>query len=141
MALFLAVRSFRSPSLVFLLQTPGSVALYVIMLLAWSYRSDEMKRLFLANFRDIRSYWKMAVMGLLQLAAPYMLFMSALGVLNPTVGGVFYIAATPWVTILLERLPFIRVSTTSLNLEVGCDKIIEVFNDSELGCMIQPLLF
>ena len=103
-----AVRSYKSPSLVFLLRTPGTVVLYIVLLVFWSVRSDEMKRMFLNNFKNVRCYWKLAVMGLVQLAAPYMLFMRGLKVLNPTVGGVF-MAAAPWTTILLERLPFIRV--------------------------------
>ena len=117
MAIHFSIKSYRFPSLVFLLRTPGSIALYVLMILVWSYRSDEMKRTFLTNFKNIRNYWKLAVMGLVQLAAPYMLFMQGLKVLSPTVGGVF-MAAAPWATILLERLPFVRVSVSCLLLEV-----------------------
>ena len=47
-------------------------------------------------------------MGFVQLFAPYVLFMQGLKVLNPTVGGVF-MAAAPWLTVLLERFPFIQV--------------------------------
>lgn len=48
-------------------------------------------------------------MGFVQLAAPYILFMYGLKVLNPITAGVFMTAA-PWFSILLERLPCGRVS-------------------------------
>ena len=109
MAIHFAVQSYKSPSLVFLLRTPGTVALYVVFMVFLSSRDSEVKEIFRQNFRTVRNYWKFAVMGLVQLAAPYMLFMYGLKVLNPTTGGVF-MAAAPWLSILLERLPFVRVS-------------------------------
>ena len=111
-AIYFAVHSYRSPSLVFLLRTPGSVALYAVLMIFLSSRDSEIKQTFYNNFRNVRNYWKFAVMGLVQLAAPYMLFMYALRVLNPTTAGV-YMAAAPWISILLERLPFVRVSAFS----------------------------
>lgn len=106
-AIYFAVHSYRSPSLVFLLRTPGSVALYAVFMIFLSSRDSEIKQTFYNNFKNVRNYWKFAVMGLVQLAAPYMLFMYAVRVLNPTTAGV-YMAAAPWISILLERLPFVR---------------------------------
>lgn len=101
--------SYNSPSLVFLLRTPGTVFLYVCLLIFVARRDTELKHTFLNNLRNIHNYWKSAVMGFLQLAAPYLLFMYGLKVMSPTAGGVF-MAAAPWTTVMLERLPFIRVS-------------------------------
>ena len=107
--MYFAVQSYHSPSLVFLLRTPGTVALYVSFMMFLSFRNSENKETFHNNFRTARNYWKFAVMGFVQLAAPYILFMYGLKVLNPTAGGV-YMTAAPWLSILLERLPFVRVS-------------------------------
>ena len=109
MAIHFAVQCYKSPSLVFLLRTPGTVALYVVFMIFLSSRDSEDKEVFHNNFRNAKNYWKYGVMGFLQLAAPYLLFMYGLKVLNPTTGGVF-MAAAPWMSILLERLPFVRVS-------------------------------
>lgn len=106
-AIHFAVHSYKSPSLVFLLRTPGTVALYFVFMVFLSSRDSEAKEIFLNNFRTAKNYWKFVVMGFVQLAAPYMLFMYGLKVLNPTTGGVF-MAAAPWLSILLERLPFVR---------------------------------
>lgn len=108
-AIYFAVDSYKSPSLVFLLRTPGTVALYAVFVMFLSLRDSELKETFYNNFRTIRNYWKFAVMGLVQLACPYMLFTYALQVLEPTTAGV-YMAAAPWLSILLERLLFVRVS-------------------------------
>lgn len=109
MAIYFAAHSYKSPSLVFLLRTPGAIALYAIFMIFLSTRDSEIKETFYNNYRTVRNYWKFAVMGFVQLAAPYMLFMYALQVLNPTTAGV-YMAAAPWFSILLERLPFVRIS-------------------------------
>lgn len=109
MVIHFAVHSYKSPSLVFLLRTPGTVALYVVFMIFLSTRDSEHKEIFHNNFRTVKNYWKSAVMGFVQLFAPYMLFMYGLKVLNPTTGGVF-MAAAPWLSVLLERLPFVRVS-------------------------------
>lgn len=114
-AIYFAVRTYESPSLVFLLRTPGTVALYVVFMIFLSTRDSEHKEIFHSNFRTTKNYWKYAVMGFVQLAAPYMLFMYGLKVLNPTTGGVF-MAAAPWLSILLERLPFVRVSNSFIFL-------------------------
>ena len=107
--IYFAVHSYKSPSLVFLLRTPGSIALYTVFMIFLSSRDSEIKETFYRNFRTVGNYWKFAVMSLVQLALPYLLFMYALQVLNPTTAGV-YMAAAPWISILLERLPFVRVS-------------------------------
>jgi len=112
-AIHFAVHSYKSPSLVFLLRTPGTVALYFVFMVFLSSRDSEGKEIFRNNFRTAKNYWRFAVMGFVQLAAPYMLFMYGLKVLNPSTGGVF-MAAAPWLSILLERLPFLRVSSLSL---------------------------
>lgn len=114
-ALYFAVHSYKSPSLVFLLRTPGAIGLYAVVMVFLSRRDSEIKEIFYDNCRAVRSYWKFAVMGFVQLAAPYILFTYALQVLNPTTAGV-YMAAAPWFSILLERLPFVRVSYILLSL-------------------------
>lgn len=114
-ALYFAVHSYKSPSLVFLLRTPGAIGLYAVFMVFLSRRDSEIKEMFYDNCRGVRSYWKFAVMGFVQLAAPYILFTYALRVLNPTTAGV-YMAAAPWFSILLERLPFVRVSYILLSL-------------------------
>jgi len=86
------------------------VALYFVFMVFLSSRDSENMEIFRNNFRTAKNYWKFAVMGLLQLAAPYMLFMYGLKVLNPTTGGVV-MASAPWLSIVLERLPFFRVSS------------------------------
>ena len=113
-AIYFAVHSYKSPSLVFLLRTPGAIALYAIFMIFLSMRDSEIKEIFYDNYKTVRNYWKFAVMGFVQLAAPYMLFMYALQVLNPTTAG-SYMAAAPWFSILLERLPFVRVSSVSIS--------------------------
>lgn len=130
MAIHFAVHSYKSPSLVFLLRTPGTVALYFVFMVFLSSRDSEGKEIFRNNFRTAKNYWRFAVMGFVQLAAPYMLFMYGLKVLNPSTGGVF-MAAAPWLSILLERLPFLRtgypVPTSKFAaIAVGCVGIILV---------------
>lgn len=49
-----------------------------------------------------------AVMGLIQLALPYILFTYGLKVLSLTTGGVF-ITSVPLFSIVLERLPCVQV--------------------------------
>lgn len=108
-AIYFALQAYPSPSLVFLLRTPGSLTLYVLLMIYYSSRDSDLKETYSKNLKTLRNYWKFAVMGLIQLAAPYLLFMYGLHVLNPTTGGV-YMAAAPWISVLLERLPFVRVS-------------------------------
>ena len=83
---------------------------FSVFMVFLSTRDSEAKEIFLNNFKTAKNYWKFGVMGFVQLAAPYMLFMYGLKVLNPSTGGVF-MAAAPWLSILLERLPFVRVSS------------------------------
>ena len=109
MVMYFAVHSYQSPSFVFLLRTPGTVVLYIVYMTFLSYMDSEHKENFRNNFRSVRNHWKFAVMGFVQLAAPYVLFMYGLKVLSPTTAGVFMTAA-PWFSLLLERLPCIRVS-------------------------------
>lgn len=106
-AIYFALQAYPSPSLVFLLRTPGSLTLYVLLMIYYSSRDSDLKETYSKNLKTLRNYWKFAVMGLIQLAAPYLLFMYGLHVLNPTTGGV-YMAAAPWISVLLERLPFVR---------------------------------
>lgn len=102
--MYCAVHSYNSPSLVFLLRTPGTVALYIVYMTFLSSTNSEHRENFRNNFKSVRNLWKFAVMGFVQLAAPYILFMYGLKVLNPITAGVFMTAA-PWFSILLERLP------------------------------------
>lgn len=117
MVMYFAVHSYQSPSFVFLLRTPGTVVLYIVYMTFLSYIDSEHKENFRNNFRSVRNHWKFAVMGFVQLAAPYVLFMYGLKVLSPTTAGVFMTAA-PWFSLLLERLPCIwstyQVSTSKL---------------------------
>lgn len=107
--IYFADRSFKSPSLVFLLRTPGTVLLYIFLAIYLASKDGEIKQIFTHNMRNVRNYFKSAIMGFVQLAAPYLLFMYGLKVLSPTAGGVF-MAAAPWLTTLLERFPCIQVS-------------------------------
>jgi len=106
-----ADKSFKSPSLVFLLRTPGTILLYILLAIYLASKDNESKQNFKHNLRTVSNYWKSAIMGFVQLAAPYVLFMYGLKVLSPTAGGVF-MAAAPWFTTIIERLPCIKVSLT-----------------------------
>ncbi|XP_068708054.1 uncharacterized protein [Montipora capricornis] len=108
-AIYFALLSYHSPSLVFLLRTPGSLALYILFMVFRSSRDSDLKQTFSKNLTTWGNYGKFAVMGLIQLAAPYLFFMYGLKVINPTTAGV-YMAAAPWISVLLERLPFVRSS-------------------------------
>ncbi|XP_032219321.1 uncharacterized protein LOC116602188 [Nematostella vectensis] len=106
-AIYFAVHAYRSPSLVFLLRTPGTIFLYLVTVLFLSRRSNGVVQGLRHTSGSISSLWRCAVMGLLHLAAPYLLFMYALKILNPTVAGV-YMAAAPWLSTVIERLPCIQ---------------------------------
>ena len=73
------------------------------------------------------------MMGFVQLAAPYILFTYALQVLNPTTAGV-YMAAAPWFSILLERLPFVRVSYILLSLFSQRSGVVKSLITDSVNC-------
>ncbi|KAK3734996.1 hypothetical protein QZH41_015095 [Actinostola sp. cb2023] len=112
-----ADESYRSPSLVFLLRTPGTILLYVFFTIFLASRSVENKQIFSQNLRNVHTYWKSAIMGFVQLAAPYLLFMYGLKVLSPTVGGVC-MAAAPWMTTILERFPCVKHKSAITPLKI-----------------------
>ncbi|RMX54621.1 hypothetical protein pdam_00014113 [Pocillopora damicornis] len=96
-----------SPALIFVFRTPGAVVLYVGSFVFLSLGSTNNRELLLNNFKIARNYWMFAVMGLIQLALPYILFTYGLKVLSLTTGGVF-ITSVPLFSIVLERLPFVQ---------------------------------
>lgn len=118
-----ADKSYNSPSLVFLLRTPGTIVLYVLFAIFLAFRDTESRHIFLQNLRNVQNYWKSAIMGFVQLAAPYLLFMYGLKVLSPTAGGV-YMAAAPWLTTILERFPCIKVS---ISLLIWLNELVLIF--------------
>lgn len=97
-----------SPALIFVFRTPGAVVLYVGSFVFLSLGSTNNRELLLNNFKIARNYWMFAVMGLIQLALPYILFTYGLKVLSLTTGSVF-ITSVPLFSIVLERLPFVQV--------------------------------
>ena len=105
---YFAVANLNSASLVVSLKCAISLVFFAWTFL-WILASDKdaTSKIF-RNFRDKHTYWKVGLLGLIQGAAPYLLVVYSLQFLPPTLLGVF-MAATPWITIILERLPFIKV--------------------------------
>lgn len=105
------IASYKTPSLLFLLRTPGTLVLFIISVLYLASKEEESKLEILNNFKSSRLYIRAALLGFFQLCGPYMLFMYAMKYLSPTIGAVF-MCATPWATALLEKF-------LSLTVQVG----------------------
>lgn len=106
--MFLAVSNLNSPGLVVALKCGITCVLF---LLSGSYvcSSDAQIRMkVIKNLKTASTYWRLVVIGFLQSAAPYILSVYSLQFLPPTMIGVFMVT-TPWWTMLIERLPFIRM--------------------------------
>ena len=106
--IYYGISSYETPSLLFLLRTPGTVILFVISVLYLASNDEESKLEMLNNFKSSRSYKRAALLGFFQLCGPYMLFMYAMKYLSPTIGAVF-MCATPWSTALLEKFLALQV--------------------------------
>ncbi|XP_065051025.1 uncharacterized protein LOC135680776 [Rhopilema esculentum] len=97
--------------------------------------SGEFRQHITENFKDKHTYWKLTVLGIMQSAAPYLLIIYSLKYLPPTLLGVF-MAATPWFTILLERLPFVKIkSTMSSYVKIGM-----IFGFPSIILIMSPIL-
>ncbi|CAB4018884.1 uncharacterized protein LOC110054732 [Paramuricea clavata] len=108
------ISSYKTPGLLFLLRTPGTVILFLISVLFLASKDEENKLEILNNFKSSRSYKRAALLGFLQLCGPYMLFMYAMKYLSPTLGAVF-MCATPWLTALLQQVVAVTAQRTGAN--------------------------
>ncbi len=106
---YLAVSSLKSAGMVVASKCLISTFFFFGTLIHVSSSNKDTKVQIKRNFKDKHVYWKLPLMGLIQTAAPYLLVVYSLQYLPPTLLGVV-MAATPWLTIMLERLPFVRVS-------------------------------
>lgn len=104
------ISAYNHPSLLFLLRTPGTVALFLISMIYLASREEEVKLEIVNDLKSSRSYKRAALLGFVQLCGPYLLFMYAMKYFSPTLGGVF-MAATPWTTALLEQILGLTVQT------------------------------
>ena len=114
------INAYQSPSLLFLLRTPGTLILFIISVLYLALKDDDRKVEILNNLKSSRLYKRAALLGFFQLCGPYMLFMYAMKYLSPTIGVVF-MCSTPWSTMLLEQCLHITVKVhkhTSHNFRV-----------------------
>ena len=102
-AVHYGILAYKSPSLLFLLRTPGTVGLFLISVFYLASKEEEVKLEIVNDLKTSRAYKRAALLGLIQLCGPYMLLMYAMKYFSPTLGGVF-MAATPWTTTLLEQL-------------------------------------
>ena len=96
------ITAYKTPSLLFLLRTPGTLILFFISVLYLASKDEESKLEIVNNFKSSKSYKRAAVLGFFQLSGPYMLLMYAMKYLSPTIGAVF-MCAMPWSTLLLEK--------------------------------------
>lgn len=109
---YFAVSNLDSPGLVVAWKSAISLVFFSIMFLTLYVTDDAVKLQLSSNVRSRSTYWKLPLIGLIQAAAPYLLAVYSLKYLPPTLLSVF-MAATPWFTILLERLPFVKVNKRS----------------------------
>lgn len=105
---YLAVSNLDSTGLVVAWKSGISLVFFTIMLVTFYFNDGEMRLQIYDNLISRSTYWKLPLIGLMQAAAPYLLIVYSLQYLPPTLIGVF-MAATPWFTIILERLPFVKV--------------------------------
>ena len=105
---YLAVSNLDSSGLVVAWKSAITLVFFAAMLVALYCTDGELRMQFMANFKSRDTYWKLPLVGLLQTAAPYLLVVYSLKCLPPTLVGVF-MTATPWFTIIFERLPFVKV--------------------------------
>ena len=105
---YFAVSNLDSSGLVVAWKSAISFVFFVIMLMTLYNTDGELKLQISDNFKSKSTYWKLPLIGLLQAAAPYLLVVYSLKYLPPTLLSVF-MTATPWFTIILERLPFVKV--------------------------------
>ncbi len=109
---YFAVSNLNSAGLVVSCKSVTSLTLFIGTLMFAFFSNHDEKAQIKRNFQDKHVYWKVPLMGLMQTAAPYLLVVYSLRYLPPTLLGVF-MAVTPWFTILLERLQFVKVSNHS----------------------------
>lgn len=109
-AVHYGITAYKSPSLLFLLRTPGTIALFVISVLYLASKNEEVKLEIVNDLKNSRSYKRAALLGFTQLCAPYLLFMYAMKYFSPSFGAVF-MAATPWTTVLLEQVLVLTTQT------------------------------
>lgn len=95
--------SYKVPSLLFLLRTPGTIVLFGISTLYLYLKASDSKLEITNNLKSARSYRRAAILGFVQLSGPYILFMYALKFLSPTVGAVF-MSSTPYCTQFMLKL-------------------------------------
>ena len=107
---YFAVSNLDSTGLVVAWKSVISFMFFLFSASLLYFVSGEFRQHITENFKDKHTYWKLTVLGIMQSAAPYLLIIYSLKYLPPTLLGVF-MAATPWFTILLERLPFVKVGT------------------------------
>ena len=105
---YLAVSSLKSSGLVVALKSAISFVCFTVTLLVLYFTDGEMRMQIMINLKSTDTYWKLPLIGLLQAAAPYLLVVYSMAYLPPTLLGVF-MTATPWFTIILERLPCVKV--------------------------------
>ena len=102
------IDAYKTPSLLFLLRTPGTLVLFFISVLCLASKDEDSKLEIVNNLKSSRLYKRAALLGFFQLCGPYMLFMYAMKYLSPTLGAVF-MCSTPWSTMLLEQFLAITV--------------------------------
>lgn len=105
------IKAYQTPSLLFLLRTPGTVALFVISVLYLASKQEEVKDEIVNDLKNSRSYKRAALLGFTQLCGPYLLFMYAMKYFSPTLGGVF-MAATPWTTAFLDQILVLTIQVS-----------------------------
>ena len=115
---YLAVSSLDSSGLVVAFKSAISLVCFTVTLLVLYFTDGEVRMQIMINLKSTDTYWKLPLIGLLQAAAPYLLVVYSLQYLPPTLLGVF-MTATPWLTIILERLPFVKVSHYVLKNGLG----------------------
>ena len=106
---YFAVSHLASSGLVVAWKSGISLVFFTIMLVTFYFTDGELKMQFMVNLKSKRTYWKLLLVGLFQAAAPYLLVVYSLRILPPTLLGVF-MTATPWFTLILERMPCIKVT-------------------------------
>jgi len=139
---YLAVSSLKSSGLVVALKSAISFVCFTVTLLVLYFTDGEMRMQIMINLKSTDTYWKLPLIGLLQAAAPYLLVVYSMAYLPPTLLGVF-MTATPWFTIILERLPCVKIKSTvnsyvKIGIFIGLPAIIlimsPILHESLINC-------
>ncbi|XP_065199104.1 uncharacterized protein LOC135830824, partial [Sycon ciliatum] len=93
------------PTVIVILRSPGTIALFALVMIVWSYNSPALK----ANMKEVLStpmtYPKLMVLGVIQSGGPFLLFTYGLTHVPGSFGGAFLASVPVW-TVLVDQTLF-----------------------------------